>query len=89
MSIECVVGDALKFGNGEKPGYDRILLDAPCTGTGVLSKRLDMKWRLTESDVIQLAVTQRNLLKNAACHVKPGGILVYSTCSLEPEERIF
>jgi 16S rRNA (cytosine967-C5)-methyltransferase len=86
-SIEVVEGDAVVYCpvNGEL--FDRVLLDAPCMGTAVLSKRPDMKWRRSEPDVARLAELQRTLLDNAAKLVKPGGILVYSTCSLEPEEN--
>ncbi len=86
-SIECVQRDAETFGGEEDSKYDRVLLDAPCSGTGVFSKRLDMKWRIHEEDVARLAAIQRKLLENAARLVKPDGVLVYSTCSLEPEEN--
>ena len=86
-SITTAVGDALTFGAGEERRFDRVLLDAPCMGTAVFSKRLDMKWRRMEPDIARLAELQRDMLENAAHLVKPGGILVYSTCSLEPEEN--
>ncbi|MFC1692472.1 16S rRNA (cytosine(967)-C(5))-methyltransferase RsmB [Candidatus Latescibacterota bacterium] len=86
-SINCAAGDALVFTNDRQTCCDRVLLDTPCTGTGVLSKRLDMRWHLSENDIHRLAVLQENLLENAASAVKPGGVLVYSTCSLEPEEN--
>ena len=69
------------------PAADRVLLDAPCTGTGVLAKRADLRWRRTLQDLEQLAVLQDELLASAASLVQPGGVLVYSTCSLEPEEN--
>lgn len=86
-SIECETGDSLTYGKGSDTLYDRVLLDVPCSGTGVLSKRPDMKWRITEADVIRLASLQYDMLHNAAAMVKPGGIMVYSTCTLEPEEN--
>ena len=86
-TVECIQGDASTFGSDGKVTYDRVLLDAPCTGTGVLSKRPDMKWSLREEDISRLADIQRKLISNAVNLVKPGGVLVYSTCSLEPEEN--
>ncbi|HIG73140.1 MAG TPA: 16S rRNA (cytosine(967)-C(5))-methyltransferase RsmB [Bacteroidetes bacterium] len=67
--------------------FDRVLLDAPCSGTGVLAKRADLRWNRTPEEMGALAVLQRDLLAAAAAHVRPGGVLVYSTCSLEPEEN--
>ncbi|KAG2499335.1 hypothetical protein HYH03_002911 [Edaphochlamys debaryana] len=66
--------------------YDKVLLDAPCTGTGVLSKRADLRWRRTPEQLEQLLGLQDQLLDSAARLVAPGGLLVYSTCSMEPEE---
>jgi 16S rRNA (cytosine967-C5)-methyltransferase len=86
-SMITVSGDAAKFGLNGTAQYDRVLLDVPCTGTGVFSKRPDMKWRRKEEDIVRLSLLQREMLMNAARLVKPGGILVYSTCSLEPEEN--
>ena len=70
------------------PETDAVILDAPCTGTGVLSKRADLRWRRTPEDLEQSVQTQKNLLNAAARMVKKGGRLVYSTCSLETEENI-
>lgn len=67
---------------------DRVLLDAPCSGTGVLDRRPDLRYRLSLTDIEQLVALQRKLLVNAAKLVKPGGVLVYSTCSIESEENI-
>jgi 16S rRNA (cytosine967-C5)-methyltransferase len=67
--------------------FDRILLDAPCSGTGTLARNPEIKWRLTEADLPQLQARQRLLLANALDLLSPGGRLVYSTCSLEPEEN--
>ncbi len=67
---------------------DAVLLDAPCTGTGVLSKRADLRWRRTSEDLKEFAEKQAELLDSAANMVKKGGRLVYSTCSLEPEENM-
>ena len=66
---------------------DVALLDVPCTGTGTFRRHPDARWRLKVSDVAVLAATQRSILRAAAAIVKPGGLLVYSTCTLEPEEN--
>ena len=66
---------------------DLVLLDAPCLGTGTLRRRPDAKWRKTPGALAELVELQRELLDAAAQLVKPGGALVYSTCSLEPEEN--
>jgi 16S rRNA (cytosine967-C5)-methyltransferase len=68
--------------------FDLVLVDAPCTGTGVLSRRTDLRWRLKQEDITVLTEIQLGLLENASTLVKPGGNLLYSTCSLEPEENL-
>lgn len=60
--------------------YDRVLVDAPCSGSGVLAKRADLRWRRQAEDMPQLLTTQAKLLDAAAALVRPGGTLVYSTC---------
>lgn len=67
--------------------FDRILLDAPCSGTGTLARNPEIKWRLHPSDLPRLAEPQTKMLRNALRHLAPGGRLVYATCSLEPEEN--
>ena len=62
-------------------------MDAPCSNTGVLRRRADLRWRLEETEIIRLAGLQTRLLAAAARFVKPRGVLVYSTCSLEREEN--
>ena len=64
-----------------------VLLDVPCTGTGTLRRHPDGRWRLQESSVHQMVAVQRHILNAGAELVPPGGLLVYSTCSLEPEEN--
>jgi 16S rRNA (cytosine967-C5)-methyltransferase len=66
---------------------DRVLLDAPCSGLGVLTKKPDIKWKRDIADLHKLAKLQTELLHNAAVLLKPGGVLVYSTCTLVPEEN--
>ncbi|MEQ1948900.1 MAG: transcription antitermination factor NusB [Bryobacteraceae bacterium] len=67
--------------------FDRILVDAPCSGTGTLARNPEIKWRLTPEDLPRYQARQRAILKNALASLAPGGHLVYSTCSLEPEEN--
>ena len=71
-----------------KPGsFDRILVDAPCSGTGTLRHNPEIRWRLTEQDLHRFAEQQKLLLQNAVAALKSGGRLVYSTCSIEKEEN--
>jgi len=74
---------ALPFG----PVFDRVLLDAPCSGLGTLSRDPDLKWSRTEADIEAYASAQDAMLDTAACVVRPGGRLVYATCSSEPDEN--
>ena len=67
--------------------FDRVLLDAPCSNTGVVRRRVDLRWRLQADEIARLAAVQTQLLAAASEFVKPGGVLVYSTCSLEPAEN--
>ncbi|HET6567462.1 MAG TPA: 16S rRNA (cytosine(967)-C(5))-methyltransferase RsmB [Rhodothermales bacterium] len=66
---------------------DRVLLDAPCSGLGVLAKRADLRWNRSPEEIEQLTHLQDELLDAAARVVRPGGLLVYSTCTIEPEEN--
>jgi 16S rRNA (cytosine967-C5)-methyltransferase len=68
--------------------FDKILVDAPCSNTGVMRRRVDLRWRIRQGEIIQLQRTQLDLLNQAAPKLKPGGTLSYSTCSLEPEENL-
>ncbi|MCA9039497.1 MAG: 16S rRNA (cytosine(967)-C(5))-methyltransferase RsmB [Planctomycetaceae bacterium] len=70
-----------------KEKFDAILIDAPCSNTGVLGKRSEARWRLRPNDITELAKLQRTLLESALTYLKPGGRIVYSTCSIEPEEN--
>jgi len=67
--------------------FDRVLVDAPCSNTGVMRRRVDLRWRIQPAEIERLRIAQLDLLNQAASQVKPGGVLVYSTCSLEPEEN--
>ena len=82
--IDPFVGDATEPALG---GMDAVLVDVPCTGTGTFRRNPDARWRLNVSDFAVLGMTQRAILRAAAAIVKPGGLLIYSTCSLELEEN--
>jgi 16S rRNA (cytosine967-C5)-methyltransferase len=69
------------------PVFDRVLVDAPCSGTGTLAHNPEIKWRLREEHFAELNKRQTRILENARAVLRPGGLLVYSTCSLEPEEN--
>ena len=86
LSADAVVADAIEWQGTEPDGFDGILLDAPCTSTGTIRRHPDIAWLRQEADIPTLATLQRRLLQKAAALLKPGGTLVYCTCSLEPEE---
>ena len=67
--------------------FDGVLVDAPCSGTGTLRHNPEIRWRLQAPDITELAAKQTGILRNAALMVRPGGVLIYSTCSLEIEEN--
>jgi 16S rRNA (cytosine967-C5)-methyltransferase len=86
-SIKCLVLDAtrpLPFPAGV---FDRVLVDAPCSGTGTLRHNPEIRWRISADDIQSLSARQKQLLLNAASVVKPGGRLIYSTCSVELDEN--
>ena len=82
--IKTIETNALEY---EDSGFDRVLADVPCLGSGTLSKKPDIKWKKDIFDLRKIRNTQYDLLEKAAKLVKPGGVLVYSTCSIEPEEN--
>jgi 16S rRNA (cytosine967-C5)-methyltransferase len=83
-SVETVLPAML---NDQPAVFDRILIDAPCSNTGVMRRRVDLRWRISPDEILRLKRTQSDLLQRAATKLKPGGSLVYSTCSLEPAEN--
>jgi len=91
LGVTCV--ETLSRDGREPPpehlreAFDRILVDAPCTGLGTLRRNPEIKWRLTPAEIVQSAALQSDLLDSAARYLKKGGHLVYSTCSLLPEEN--
>ena len=78
---------SVRGANFREESFDRILVDAPCTNTGVMRRRADLRWRLRPNDFERMAGRQLAILRAVAPFLKPGGTLVYSTCSLEPEEN--
>jgi 16S rRNA (cytosine967-C5)-methyltransferase len=83
LAAELVVANTLTF---EAPLFDAVLLDAPCSATGTIRRHPDVAWTKRATDVVQLAKMQADLLARAVALTKPGGLIVYCVCSLEPEE---
>ena len=86
-NIEVMTADFTAWASQTDVCADRVLLDVPCTGTGVFSKRADARWKRTPEDLQTLVALQARLLEAATQVLKPGGVLVYSTCSVEPDEN--
>jgi 16S rRNA (cytosine967-C5)-methyltransferase len=86
-SIKSLLLDVAQQLPFENSVFDRILIDAPCSGTGTLRRNPEIRWRISEADIHELAAQQKLFLKHAARVLKPGGQLVYSTCSVEPDEN--
>jgi len=83
-NVEVIQADVRELKEGE---YDRVLVDVPCSGTGTLARNPEIKWRLNPEDLVDLHGRQLQILRSALRRLKPGGRLVYSTCSLEHEEN--
>jgi 16S rRNA (cytosine967-C5)-methyltransferase len=86
-SIRPVIADARLVQSISRTLFDRILVDAPCSNTGVLSRRVEARWRYSLSDLKRLSNLQMEILEGALKVMKPGGLLVYSTCSIDPAEN--
>jgi 16S rRNA (cytosine967-C5)-methyltransferase len=87
LEADTVVTDATEWQGGTNGGgFDGILVDAPCTSTGTIRRHPDVAWLRQETDIAALTALQRRLLQKAVALLRPGGTLVYCTCSLEPEE---
>ena len=85
--VNLIAHDAARALPFADAGFDRVLVDAPCTGTGTLRHNPEIRWRLQPSDIDELAQKQKSILANASAAVRRGGRLIYSTCSVEPEEN--
>jgi len=85
LEAQTVVADAVEW-QGAAESFDGILVDAPCTSTGTIRRHPDVAWLRQETDIAPLAALQKRLLQKAVALLKPGGTLVYCTCSLEEEE---
>ncbi len=85
--VQPVVADGRMIEAVLRPEFDRVLIDAPCSNTGVLRRRVEARWRLRERDLKKLHEMQLSLLGSACRVLRRGGVLVYSTCSIEPEEN--
>jgi 16S rRNA (cytosine967-C5)-methyltransferase len=85
--VEVRCEDAANFVGELEGGYDRVLLDPPCSDLGTLQSRPDARWRKQPDQIRELARIQEGLLESAAEHVRPGGTLVYSTCTISPSEN--
>lgn len=86
QSIQIYTGDSRHL-NQFKNTADRVLLDAPCSGLGTMHRHADARWRQTPESVCELSVLQKELLTHTSTFVKPGGVLVYATCTLHPAEN--
>lgn len=86
-TVQVMTADAREVGSLFPQQADAVLVDAPCSGLGTLARRPDARWRKAPEDIDALTVIQREILKSAAKAVKPGGRLVYSTCTIEPKEN--
>ena len=84
--VRVVLADALSF--EDAGGFDRILLDPPCTGLGTLRSNPDLRWRVREGDVATLAAAQEAMLERARGMLRPGGRIVYAVCTLSPREEL-
>ncbi len=86
QSIQICIGDSRNLPQFKNLG-SRVLLDVPCSGLGTLHRHADARWRQTPESVRELSVLQGELLEQTAAWVKPGGVLVYATCTLHPLEN--
>ncbi|MDZ8223534.1 16S rRNA (cytosine(967)-C(5))-methyltransferase [Nostoc sp. ChiVER01] len=86
QSIQIYTGDSRHFNQFQNTA-DRVLLDAPCSGLGTIHRHADARWRQTPESVRELSVLQKELLTHTSTFVKPGGVLVYATCTLHPAEN--
>ena len=84
-NVKTITIDANEY--EDEPGFDRVLVDAPCSGLGTLTKKPDLKWKRDLGDIRKIVNIQYELLKKGASFLRKGGLIVYSTCTIEPEEN--
>jgi 16S rRNA (cytosine967-C5)-methyltransferase len=86
-NVSVGVRDAVSVPDSERGQYDAVLLDAPCSGFGTLGRKIDVRWSKSEETIRELTGVQERLMSAAAALVKPGGVIVYSTCTIERAEN--
>ena len=86
-NIKCFSADATQLPSEFENAFDAILLDAPCSGLGVLNRRADLRWKIRRGSLDEIEALQRSLLEAAVRYLKPEGTLVYSTCTLNKKEN--
>lgn len=86
--IKTDVQDAMEFNEKYVEKFDKILLDVPCLGIGVIKRKPDIKWQRKQEDIEKITNIQKNILQNCSKYLKPNGILVYSTCSILEDENM-
>ncbi len=86
-SVNLNIGDARVLDPDAVDSFDRVLLDAPCSGLGIIRRKPDIRWQRTDEDLTQLSEIQLEMLENASKYVKIGGVIVYSTCTITKREN--
>lgn len=86
-NMETAIGDACIYREELYQAADVVLADVPCSGLGVIGRKPDIKYHVTEQSLAEITALQKKILRNAAAYVKPGGILLYSTCTIVPQEN--
>eukprot|EP00828_Plagiopyla_frontata_P030014 TRINITY_DN3891_c0_g3_i1.p1 TRINITY_DN3891_c0_g3~~TRINITY_DN3891_c0_g3_i1.p1 ORF type:complete len:792 (-),score=144.58 TRINITY_DN3891_c0_g3_i1:2486-4861(-) len=86
-NVKVSVNDATKLNADFISAFDRVLIDVPCSGIGIIRKKPEIKWNKTRSELKEMVLVQRKIMDNAWQYLKPGGILIYSTCTLNKEEN--
>ena len=87
-NIETLLWDACQVREQDNRAADIVLADLPCSGLGIIAKKPDIKYNITPEGISELVTLQKNMLRAAAQYVKPGGVLIYSTCTINPEENL-
>lgn len=87
-NIETLLWNACQVRRQDNRAADIVLADLPCSGLGIIAKKPDIKYNITPEGISELVTLQKNMLRAAAQYVKPGGVLIYSTCTINPEENL-